>query len=159
MAVNRLVWFITHPDVVVDPAVPVPEWPLSERGRRRMATMVSQPWIASIGAVWSSTERKARESAAMLAGHCGVVPGTMHELGENDRSSTGYLPRDTFEALAGDFFAMPDISVRGWERARDAQQRIIAAVTKVLASEEDTSGVAIVSHGGVGALLLAHILR
>jgi len=26
-----LVHFITHPDVVIDPAVPVPDWPLSAR--------------------------------------------------------------------------------------------------------------------------------
>jgi broad specificity phosphatase PhoE len=159
MAAGRPVWFITHPDVMVDPAVPVPEWPLSAHGRQRMTVMVSQPWVVSVGAIWSSTERKAREGAEVLATHCGLVPRTMHELGENDRSSTGYLPREAFEKLADDFFASPDSSVRGWERARDAQQRIIAAVTKVLASEADTRGIAIVSHGGVGALLLAHILR
>ena len=31
-----VVYFITHPDVLIDPAVPVPEWPLSPRGRARM---------------------------------------------------------------------------------------------------------------------------
>jgi hypothetical protein len=25
--------FIIHPDVVIDPHVPVPDWPLNERGR------------------------------------------------------------------------------------------------------------------------------
>ena len=29
--------FITHPEVVIDPKVPVPEWPLSEQGRTRPA--------------------------------------------------------------------------------------------------------------------------
>jgi len=30
--VTRSLFFITHPDVVSDPEVPVAEWPLSERG-------------------------------------------------------------------------------------------------------------------------------
>ena len=30
------VYFITHPDVVIDPATPVAQWPLSQRGRMRM---------------------------------------------------------------------------------------------------------------------------
>jgi len=30
------VFFITHPDVAINPRVPVPEWPLNERGQVRM---------------------------------------------------------------------------------------------------------------------------
>jgi hypothetical protein len=38
------VFFITHPDVSTDPSVPVPEWPLNERGRARLRTMAAYPW-------------------------------------------------------------------------------------------------------------------
>lgn len=40
-----LVYFITHPEVVIDPGVPVPQWPLSETGRRRMRSPVTKPWV------------------------------------------------------------------------------------------------------------------
>ena len=36
-----LVYFITHPDVTIDPAVPVPAWPLSPRGRARMTAILT----------------------------------------------------------------------------------------------------------------------
>ena len=39
------VFFITHPDVVIDPGVPVPDWRLNERGRARMWGMIAYPWI------------------------------------------------------------------------------------------------------------------
>ena len=54
------------------------------------------------------------------------------------------------------FFAQPDRSIRGWERAVDAQSRVIRAVERVarLPVEGD---LAVVSHGGVGALLMAHL--
>lgn len=35
-----LVYFITHPDVVIDPNVRVPQWPLSARGKERMKKMM-----------------------------------------------------------------------------------------------------------------------
>ncbi len=31
--------FVTHPEVVIDPAVPVPRWPLSAKGRARMEAL------------------------------------------------------------------------------------------------------------------------
>ena len=30
-----VVFFITHPDVAIDPTIPVPDWPLNARGRGR----------------------------------------------------------------------------------------------------------------------------
>src|SRR3977135_2734281 len=79
-------------------------------------------------------------------------------LGENDRSATGYLSRAEFEAVADQFFADPAQSVRGWERALDAQRRIVAAVDVVLATSSGCGGdVAILAHGGVGTLLLCHL--
>ena len=150
------VFFITHPDVLIDPSIPVPEWRRSPRGLARMHAALRQPWIAGIAHVASSTERKAREGAAILAAHRGLTPMTHAGLGENDRSATGYLPKAAFEAMADMFFARPEESVRGWERAVDAQTRIAAAVRDVLTAAP-AGDVAIVSHGGVGALLLCHL--
>ena len=149
-------YFVTHPDVLIDPATPVPEWRLNERGIARMHAMLAQPWVAGLTTVACSAERKARDGAAILAGHLGLTPVVHAGLGENDRSATGYLPKPGFEALADAFFARPDESVRGWERAVDAQARIVAAVGDVLAAAPP-GDVAIVSHGGVGALLLCHL--
>lgn len=151
----RTAYFITHPDVVVDPAVPVPDWPLSARGQERMARVLALPWTVNLRAVWCSTERKARDGAAVLARHLGLQVMELEGLGENDRSATGYLPQAEFEALADLFFAYPEQSIRGWERAADAQARIVAAMEQVLASCD--GDIAIVSHGGVGTLLLCHL--
>jgi broad specificity phosphatase PhoE len=151
------VYVITHPEVRIDPAVPVPDWPLSPRGQERMHALLQQPWLAGIGAVWCSTERKAIDAAEIIAKAIGLSPRLLAELGENDRSATGYLPKAEFEATADAFFANPYDSVRGWERAIDAQHRIVAAIGTVVASSPAGSDVAVVSHGGVGTLLLCHL--
>src|SRR3984893_4492936 len=61
------VFFITHPDVVIKPSVPIPDWPLNERGRARMHAMVAAPWVKEVRSIFASSERKAREGAQILA--------------------------------------------------------------------------------------------
>ena len=151
------VYFITHPEVRIDPAVPVPEWGLSPLGLQRMRTLERQPWLQGIRAVWCSTERKAREGGEIIAGFVGAPLRQLAELGENDRSATGYLPKAEFETVANAFFASPHESVRGWERAIDAQRRIFAAIEAVVAESPAAHDIAVVSHGGVGALLLCRL--
>lgn len=153
---NR-VYFITHPDVMIEPAVPVTEWGLSPLGQARMRALLNQPWVANLGPVWCSTERKAIEAAELIGDAMGTIPRRLRELGENDRSSTGYLAKSEFEATADAFFANPNRSVRGWETAADAQDRIAAAITRALAEAPAGRDIAVVSHGAVGALLLCHL--
>lgn len=154
---SRRVYFITHPDVVVDPDVPVPRWPLSERGRERMRLLLKHAWIPRIRAVFCSDERKALDGATILADHLGLNLNVDTTLAENDRSATGYLPHAEFQQVADEFFARPTESVRGWERAVDAQRRIAGAVSRLAERVPDGTSIAVVSHGGVGALLLCHI--
>jgi broad specificity phosphatase PhoE len=147
-------YFITHPNVVVSRDVPVPRWPLSELGKQRMRAGLRQPWVREIGAIYCSTEQKAIDGAEILAQHAGLGFTQVEELGENDRSATGFLPPDEFERVADQFFARPHESVRGWERAVDAQSRIVQAVARIPVREET---IAIVSHGAVGTLLYCHL--
>jgi broad specificity phosphatase PhoE len=152
-----IVHFITHPEVAIDPTIPVPDWPLSPVGIRRMQAAVQRPWVVAVRSVFCSAERKAVDAANILAEHRRLSAIVIDRLGENDRSATGYLSRDEFEAVADEFFAKPDESVRGWERAIDAQRRIISAVEHVVALSITGGDIAIVSHGGVGALFLCHL--
>ena len=154
---SRLVYFITHPDVVIDPTVPVPRWPLSERGVERMRRLLRRPWIAQLGAIYCSTEQKAIDGAAIVSQASGLPFHRLAALGENDRAATGYLPAAEFQRTADEFFARPHDSVRGWERAVDAQVRIVGAVDGIARSAPGSGPIAVISHGGVGALLLCHL--
>jgi broad specificity phosphatase PhoE len=149
-----MVYFITHPEVVIDPAVPVPRWPLSGPGLARMRLLLQQPWVTQITAVYCSAEQKAIDGASVLAAHLALNVHEVAELGENDRSATGYLPAPEFERVVDEFFAHPAVSIRGWEPAAVAQQRIVHAVTAIIAQDGSSGSIAIVAHGGVGTLLL-----
>ena len=153
----RDIYFITHPDVVVDPQTPVPDWALSQRGIARMRAGLAQPWIAQLKAVYSSAERKARDAAGVICERLGSPLRVVPDLAEVDRSATGYLPHAEHEATADAMFANPDVSARGWETARHAQARIVAAVEELISTDRTQGGIAIVSHGAVGAFLLCYL--
>jgi broad specificity phosphatase PhoE len=153
-------FFITHPEVVIDRQVPITSWSLSELGRQRMRAFVAQGELASLRRLYCSAERKALEAAACIAERWAANIHVVPELGEVDRSSTGFIEPSRFEQAADQCFAQPEESFQGWETARAAQQRIVAAVEKILGSSAAGAAggdVAIVSHGAVGALYKCHL--
>ncbi|MEO1460375.1 MAG: histidine phosphatase family protein, partial [Pseudomonadota bacterium] len=147
--------YLSHPQVAIDPAVPVPDWGLNGTGRARTEALAAAGWLAGTRAIVSSAERKARETAAILAGPLGLAVTVDPAMHENDRSATGFLPGPEFEAVADAFFARPAESVRGWERAADAQARIVAGIARALAAAP-AGDLLLVGHGGVGTLAWCH---
>ncbi|SNR28381.1 histidine phosphatase family protein [Puniceibacterium sediminis] len=155
---GRSLIFLTHAQVEIDPDTPVTDWRLSDQGRRRHSRFADDPTLAGVTAIYSSRERKAVDAAAIHGKVSGHIPRRVCALHENDRSSTGYLPPDVFEATADAFFAEPDKSVDGWERARDAQIRVVTAIRTLIDLDETSGDLLVVAHGAVGALLRCHLL-
>jgi broad specificity phosphatase PhoE len=155
---TNLVRYLTHPQVNIDPAVPVPSWGLSEIGRARAEAVTATGRLAATTQIISSGERKAIETAEIIAAKLRLGIEVREAMHENDRSATGFLVAGEFEAVANQFFAQPHISVRGWERAVDAQSRIVREVEHVLARNRP-GDVLFVGHGGVGTLLYCHYSR
>lgn len=153
----RTFYFISHPDVEISASVPVPQWPLSDIGKARMNKLLGRSWVRDLTSVYSSNENKAMDGAKILGDHTGLTYTTMEELGENDRSSTGFLEPAEFEATADTFFSSPDTSIRGWETASAAQTRIVNALARIDREDETEGAVGIVSHGAVGTLLYCYL--
>jgi broad specificity phosphatase PhoE len=147
--------YLTHPQVKIEPAVPVPSWGLSDVGRMRTEALANAGWLSETTQIISSGQRKAIETAAIIAGQLKVTVEVRDAMHENDRSTTGFLAPDEFETVADQFFAEPLVSIRGWERAIDAQLRIVREVERVLARNR-SGDVLFVGHGAVGTLLFCH---
>lgn len=145
--------YLTHPEVTIDPAIPVTDWSLNAAGLVRLQAFAARPWLAAFRRIIASPERKAQETAEVLVRALGVPVETRDAMGENDRSATGYLPGPQFERAADAFFADPDRSFQGWETARAAQARVVAALHRALAGHDLSVPVIFVGHGAVGTLL------
>jgi broad specificity phosphatase PhoE len=149
--------YVTHPQVVIDPDVPMPRWGLSPEGEERARKFAHHPLVKGVRNIVSSTERKAVELAQAMAVSARCPFTTGHEFGENDRSSTGFLPGERFERVVDAFFANPDQSIEGWEPAREAQARIAGAFEATIALQELSRPIAFTGHGAVGTLLKCYL--
>ena len=151
-----VVRYLSHPQVLIDANIPVPEWGLNEIGQKRAQQFAEWPVLRATKSIVSSGERKAIETAQPVSTVLGVPSNVRERMHENDRSATGFLPPDRFEHVADQFFAKPDKSVLGWERAVDAQARIVGEVLYVLETAPD-GDILCVGHGGVGTLLYCYL--
>jgi broad specificity phosphatase PhoE len=152
-SVPATVRYLTHPQVLIEPVKDVRKWSLNPLGSERVSALAKQLGsLSGTRRVVSSDETKALETASPLALALGVELEVRPLMHENDRSATGYLPPEEFEAVADQFFAEPGRSVRGWETAEDAQRRIMSEVDICLAGLQEHD-VLFVGHGGVGTLL------
>lgn len=149
--------YISHPQVEIDPAIEVPRWSLSALGRERTKGLSTAVLVKGLRRIVCSDETKARETAEILARPLGITPEVVAGMEEIDRSVPGYVPADRFEELANLCFAKPEESAEGWERAVDAQARVVAAFNRVLAGHDASAPIAFVGHGGVGTLLKSHL--
>ena len=145
--------YLTHPQIRMDANVPVPLWPLSAEGRERAERFAARGVVPKGAMIFSSRETKALELAEILAQSVGTLVLSDHQMGENDRSSTGFLPPALFELAADQFFAHPERSYEGWERAVDAQARIVATVRTAMACVPADTPAVFCGHGGVGTVL------
>lgn len=145
--------YVTHPQVVIDPNVPTPRWGLNEKGLIRARAFAARGVVPHNAMVFASDETKATDLAGAIARAIGTAAIVDPAMGENDRSSTGFLAPERFEAAADRFFAQPDESIDGWETASAAQSRIVAAVRRALESVPANTPAVFCGHGAVGTLL------
>ncbi len=148
--------YITHPEVEIDPNVPVDRWGLSETGRQRANTFARRNLLPKSAPIFSSTETKAQELAQILSSVTGSKVKDDPDLGENDRSATGFLEPAEFESYVKQLFTHPEKSVAGWETARNAQKRIVATMENILARHDASQPLILAGHGCVGTLLKCH---
>ncbi|NMC35654.1 histidine phosphatase family protein [Candidatus Beckwithbacteria bacterium] len=150
------IYFLTHPEVIIDSHIPIPDWDILDEGKKRVELFCQNDFLKEINFIYSSCEVKAKTTAQIIASVLNLEIKYLQDLGEIDRSATGYLVPEQFQTTVKQFFDRPNQSILGWERAIDAQARIVKAVKQITQKHPDQN-MLISSHGGVGALLKCFI--
>lgn len=122
-----------------------------------MGRLLKSSWLNQVTAVYSSDEQKAVDGAKILADHLELSVTIVAGLGEVDRSSTGYLPEKEHDQNGRMLFLYPTDSIDGWEKAVDAQKRMVSAVESLIADNQTTGDLVIITHGAVGSFLNSHL--
>lgn len=132
-------------------------WGLSAEGLEQSQALASRlgPYAPSI--VFSSYERKAVQTAEVVARGLDVPHVLWPGLHEHMRTAVPYFDRETFLALVRRFFARPGELVFGQESAEQALTRFQTALYDLMDAYPRRT-VAVVSHGTVLTLLLAPLV-
>ena len=152
----KTLYFITHPEIVPDPSIPISMWDYSEHGIARWQGILKKIWIKDIEIVFTSPEERAKKAAQQLVDALGYTLHILHDLGPINRISTGILQNDDFSACAITFWEKPNESCRGWETAADAQKRAVRAVETILKETDGYHHIAAVSHEDIVNLIICH---
>ena len=133
----------------------VPEqWGLSPEGRESCAALAEAVRRHEPGAIATSTEPKAAQTAGIVGERLGVAVEPVEPLHEHDRTGVPLMATREFISLMALFFKQPGRLVLGNETADAMARRIQRAIDAVLASHP-VGNVAIVSHGTVIAQFAA----
>lgn len=147
---------VRHATPAIDPAAPAALWNLSPAGRAGARALASELAATGIERVVTSVEAKAHQTGAILAAAAGVPIVTRPGLHEHERATAPFFAsEDEFRRAVIDAMRRPDDLVLGEETATAARIRFTAAVRGAIA-EFAGEHLAVVSHGTVIALLVAH---
>ena len=147
---------IKHSVPEINPDVPPNQWPLSDLGRLRSEKLAEKLRAYRPDLIISSLEPKAVETGRIIAAILGTPFETAQDLHEHDRSSnSSYTTQARFERQVAQFFKNPDKLIFGRETANEAYFRYKTALASLI---DNFSGdtLAVVSHGTVMALFIAH---
>jgi len=128
--------------------------PLSETGRgqaRRAGTrLAALDGDATIGTVWSSDLRRARETAELIAEGLGLEPRVHAGVKERTAGPWEGLTREEIERGWPGYLSRR-LRPQGFESDADLAERVIPALTEIanLVAGEGHGVPAIVTHGGV----------
>ena len=144
--------------VRLDEVSEAPDPPLSDTGHRQVAALVDALAGERVDAVWSSTMRRAIETATPLAGTRGLEVRRHPGLVEFDFGHGVYIPaeetghpvvremRDRLDAQDG------DVTLAAF------RETVVAAMGEVIAAAEHDQTVAVACHGGVVNAYAAHVI-
>ena len=138
--------------------------PLSETGRaqaRSLGLRLSQR--EGIDALYSSTLRRARETAEIIGGLTGTSPRLDERLREGGIGVlTGVNLKDVsnlYPDIWRDWQNNPlQTSIPGGEDNESFRRRVVEIMEAIIANHADNDQIAVVSHGGTFGIYLAHLI-
>lgn len=158
MTTTRRLVLIRHSQTEPVADVPANQWLLSAEGRRRCDPLALRLQAYQPDVIVTSPEPKARETSELIAEKLGVQVIIGEKLYEHDRSGEPYTQHDLFLANVAAFFANPTRLMFGNETAASAYIRFSGAIKSLLCTYEQQN-LAIVAHGTVITLYVAHAMR
>jgi len=152
------IYYATHPKVVLNPEIPDTQWAVSEEGWKQAEALLQKDFMRSISIIYSSDERKAKETAAYLSDALGVEH-KIEDLSGANRSKAGFLSNEDNREAVRIFYSEHNTEPFGWESATSTQKRNISAFERINTAASQDKNILIIGHGDGGTTLICHLLN
>jgi broad specificity phosphatase PhoE len=135
---------------------PAKDWPLSETGIKRCEILARAiaPYVPEV--LISSRERKAQQTAELLAARLGGEFIIAEELHEQEREQAPFLSAVKFQEEIRLLFEKPAELILGSETADQAHHRFEKAIQQTL-NNHPQKNIAIIAHGTVISLFVSRL--
>ena len=144
---------VKHSLPQIEPGKPASEWSLSEEGRKRSVRLAERLAQYKLQHIFSSTETKAKQTAAIIAKRMDVPHEVVQGLHEHERRNFPIVSEEAYRAAAASLFQNPEHLIFGDETALQAGERFQVSLS-VLLNRTD-GDLVVVSHGTVISLFVA----
>jgi broad specificity phosphatase PhoE len=149
---------IKHALPIIDPQAPSKTWLLSEEGQNTTTTFARTLKDYQPRHIFSSPEPKALETALTIANVFHIPFEIVNDLHEHHRANEPYdHDRTTFINKIKAFFENPNQLVYGEETAEQARTRFHVGLLSAWRKHREEN-IAVVSHGTVISLFVAHLI-
>ncbi len=147
------VWLIRHGDTAADGG-------LSAAGRRQMELVATRLRAEPLTAVYSSTLRRAVESARTIAAPAYIEDADLREIRFGDCEGLSYEEiAARYREIYREWMEEPwKVRFPNGESLGEMRVRVLAAFERILKSEEGHT-IAMVTHAGVIRILIAWVLQ
>ena len=158
---TRWLILVKHSLPTLEPGIPAHLWQLSPTGKQRCTGLAQQLSAYLPFRLYSSTEPKATQTAALVASQLHIPWQTHPGLHEHERSQVGFSSPAQFQANMRLFFEHPTQTVFGGESADQAYQRFSTALQVLLDADSPhaqnlmAQNLVVVAHGTVISLYVA----
>ncbi len=154
---NNTFYFLRHGETKVDRDVPISKWVLSERGEAQAKQLAQEGVFKDVDLIFSSTEKKAYQTALPIAESLGKEVAKLEEIVELDRDKGNFMEAEEYEKTIEECLKHQSESVNKWETAVHALDRFLDKIDE-LDRKYDNKKILVVGHGFTINLYFAKLL-
>lgn len=157
LAMNNTFYFLRHEVTKIDGTIPVSKWQLSKIGEENAKKLAQQDFFDEVAIIFSSTEKKAYQTAKPIADKLKKEIIQVQEISELNRDKGGFMQIEDFEKTLKQSLEHLDVSINNWETATHALERFSKKVDEIDKQYENKK-ILIVGHGITINLYFAKLL-
>ena len=143
---SNSLYFLRHAETKLRHDIPVREWNLTRAGRQSTLELAESQVFSKIEGIIHSSEKKAKQTADIIAKTLAVETYELPELDELRRNHNGLLTNDEYRARVRLTLIDWEKNVPDWESGEDALSRFMEGVRRINIMFH-SKNILVVSHG------------